>query len=262
MNPSQPISRKPKEGPAARQTERAMAKAAAKVAAKKAANRERSKNSGGSRSNRPELADNCDAPEPSLPRQARSGRGERDDREEKPRAQPKPRDGSELSALSPEDAYKAIFTHAGRLLAIKDWSRDGLAQRLAERFKLAPGSHAMAAKAADRMREIGALDDARFARGFIRARLGKRSVEQAVRELSAHGVSASDAQIAVEELRQEGLIAEPADQAYELWSKKFDSLPADERERGKQSRYMASRGFSYDALNRIWSRLKREEKDR
>lgn len=255
-NPSQPISRKPKEGSAARQTERAMAKAAAKVAAKKAANRERSKNSGGSRSNRPELADNCASAEDERPRSSRP------EREERPKAQPKPRDGSELAASSAEDAYKAVFTHAGRLLAIKDWSRDGLAKRLLERFKLAPGAQEMARRAADRMREIGALDDARFARGFIRARLGKRSAEQAVRELSAHGVSAADAQIALDELRQEGLVAEPADQAYELWSKKFDGLPVDDRERGKQSRYMASRGFSYDALSRIWSRVKREARDR
>lgn len=169
---------------------------------------------------------------------------------------PQPKDGSEISALPPEGAFKVVFMHAGRLVSIKDWSRSGLAKRLAQRFRAAPGVQATAQAVADKMVAIGAIDDRRFSRGFLRAKLAKRSLSAAARELAHHGVDKDTIEAAIEELRSEGLIAEGADQALSVWRKKFERYPADDRERAKQSRYMASRGFSYEALSKIWAKAK------
>ena len=187
----------------------------------------------------------------------RSSREPASTRRERPA--PKARDGSELEGLPDEQAYQLVLNYAGRLLSIKDWSQSGMGERLRERFKKSPLATDLAARVAERMREIGALDDARFARGFIRQRLGRKSLAQATREASQKGISREVAQEAIESLREEGLIAAPMDQAYEVWSKKFGELPTDDRSRAKQARFMASRGFSYEALSKAWTRAKREQ---
>lgn len=178
---------------------------------------------------------------------------------ERPAPRPaRPRDGSELAEKTPQEALKAVFEHAGRLFAIKDWSRAGLVERLGERFGKHPEAVSMAEAAAARLAELGILDDVRYARGFLRSRLGKRSLQAALREVSRKGVSKEDAEAAVEQLREEGILGEPVDHAFEVWKRKFGELPLDERERGRQTRFMAARGFSFSAISKVWARAKEE----
>lgn len=174
---------------------------------------------------------------------------------------PKPRDGSELANATREVAAHAIFQHAGRLVSIKDWSQSDLADRLRDRFRATPSCDVLASEAAERMAKLGATDDKRYARGFLRARLGKKSLSIILRELERHGVDKGTAETAVDELRDEGLIEEPSDQAYAVWRHKFDSYPQNDKERAKQGRFMASRGFSFSALSKVWLRAKNEQED-
>lgn len=155
-----------------------------------------------------------------------------------------------------DEAYKIVFTHAGKLIAIKDWSQQDLADRLMTRFRKAPGIDELSKRAALKMVEIGALDDARFARGFLRNRLTKKSLASSLRDLKSHGIDKDVAQGAIDELTAEGLIEAPNDQAFAVWRKKFNRFPLDDKERAKQARFMASRGFSYDAINKVWAKAK------
>jgi regulatory protein len=251
---SNPPKKTPRLGSASRQTDQAMARAMAKAG--KAPKKLRSEGSSFGSKRARSSQEEREGVDPE--KTSSSGRVRAAPRE---RPAPKPRDGSELEGLPEEEAYKRFFSYAGRLLAIKDWSEAGLAERLAERFKKYPQAAELAARASARMREIGGLDDARFARGFIRQRLGRKSVMQATRELTQKGISREVAAEAVDALRDEGLIEDPADQAYLVWSKKFGALPTDDKSRAKQARFMASRGFSYDALSKAWARAKRGDDD-
>ena len=169
---------------------------------------------------------------------------------------PSKRDGSELLSLAPDVAYKTVFTHAGRLLSIKDWCLMGMEKRLFERFKMHPQSLEFSRKAASKMKEIGALDDIRFARSYIRGRLSKKSLQTVMRETLAEGVSQEDLAIAIDQLREEGLISEPAEQAWNVWFKKFKTYPLDDNARAKQARFMASRGFSFEIISKIWAKAR------
>lgn len=181
--------------------------------------------------------------------------------ERPPKRPAKPRDGSELAEKTAQEAFKAVFEHAGRLFAIKDWSREGLVKRLGERFGEHPEAARLAEAAAARMAELGILDDVRFARGFLRSRLSKRSLQAALREVERKGVSKEDAEAAVEQLRDEGILGAPADHAFEVWTRKFGQVPANERERGRQARFMAARGFSYSAISKVWAQAKDAAED-
>lgn len=239
---SNPSPKKPRMGSASRQTDQAMERAFAKAG--KSSKRSARSESGPSRRARSDRAGEGASSESAPAKRERPA--------------PKPRDGTELLGMPEELAYQQVFTYAGRLLSMKDWSEAGMRERLQERFKKAPQAEQWAAQASQRMREIGALDDARFARGFIRQRLGRKSLSQAAREASLKGISREVAQQAIESLREEGLIAEPMDQAFDVWNKKFGALPTDDRSRAKQARFMASRGFSYEAISKAWARAKRE----
>lgn len=181
--------------------------------------------------------------------------------ERPPKRPPKPRDGSELTEKTSQEALKVIMGHAGRLFSIKDWSRVGLVKRLGERFGEHPEAASLSEAVANRMAELGILDDIRFARGFLRSRLSKRSLQAAVREVERKGVSKEDAEAAVDQLRAEGILGEPLDHAFEVWKRKFGQLPVNERERGRQSRFMAARGFSYSAISKIWAQAKESSED-
>ena len=47
--------------------------------------------------------------------------------------------------------------------------------------------------------------------------------------------------------------------AYEVWRKKFDAVPANAKELGRQMRFMRSRGFAAETINRVLRRIEEEE---
>jgi regulatory protein len=64
--------------------------------------------------------------------------------------------------------------------------------------------------------------------------------------LQGKGLAPEAVQDAVEQLR-----ATELERAREVWRKKFGAAPADAAERGKQMRFLASRGFGGDAIRRV-----------
>ena len=53
------------------------------------------------------------------------------------------------------------------------------------------------------------------------------------------------------ELREKGVSAAAIEAARSVWKKKFGSLPRTLEERGKQSRFLASRGFSPETIRTV-----------
>ena len=51
----------------------------------------------------------------------------------------------------------------------------------------------------------------------------------------------------------QGLRASELERAREIWRKKFGRQPADAAERGKQMRFLASRGFGGDTIHKVVS---------
>ena len=48
------------------------------------------------------------------------------------------------------------------------------------------------------------------------------------------------------------------DAARKIWQKKFNVLPEDWKTRGKQARFLASRGFSSEVINQVLTNLPEE----
>ena len=76
-------------------------------------------------------------------------------------------------------------------------------------------------------------------------RLGAMRIRQ---ELQAKGLDADKVRAAVAGLKSSELA-----RAREVWSRKFEGLPQDAAQRGKQARFLAARGFDGEVIRRVLS---------
>ena len=94
--------------------------------------------------------------------------------------------------------------------------------------------------------------DSRFAEQFATARGRKYGSLRIAQEMRERGVE--------RELIKETLATqEDLTTAREIWQRKFGEAPADQKERLKQTRFLASRGFSAEIIRKVLQGLPDEE---
>ena len=131
---------------------------------------------------------------------------------------------------------------AVRILAQREHSRHELAQKVRQRCEC---DAATLDQMLDKLQEIGYLDDSRYAAAFVRSSVSRgRGPQRISYELREHGV---DTAIASHALAQADV--DWHELAVEQRHKKFGGeIPADYKERARQSRFLAGRGFYTDAI--------------
>lgn len=144
----------------------------------------------------------------------------------------------------------SLLSEAVAALARREYARAELRRKLRRRF---PDSAEQELESAlDRLESLGYLSDERFAEKFVRQKAGRLGAARLRMELRQRGVSAEAAEAALSQLGES-----EQDRAYQVWSKKFGSLPEDERERGRQIRFLLSRGFGYSIIREVFDRVRR-----
>lgn len=150
-----------------------------------------------------------------------------------------------MDAIDPEwaEAVSAAYEQALKLLVRREHSRRELGHKLSERDHPAAAVEA----ALDRLEGENALNDARFAEEYARARFAKgfgpRRVEAELREHGIEGEGLAQARL--------GGQAERELAASQL-AKRFGSgEPADFKERTKRMRYLQQRGFAPEVCARV-----------
>ena len=98
----------------------------------------------------------------------------------------------------------------------------------------------------DELERRGWLSEARFVEQLTTTRRRKFGATRIVHELREKGVS--DEAVAA---AQAQLKAGEVDAARAVWKKKFGKLPRSLQERGKQARFLASRGFSAEVVHQV-----------
>ncbi len=88
------------------------------------------------------------------------------------------------------------------------------------------------------------LSEARFVESRVNARSRKQGTLRIKMELSRHGLTLEPEQAA-------GLRESEFARAQALWQRKFGAVAADARDRAKQARFLAARGFAADVVRRI-----------
>lgn len=137
---------------------------------------------------------------------------------------------------------------AVRLLASREHSRKELVQKLRQRCDCDTDSlNALL----DRLQALGYLDDARYAGMFVRSSVVRgRGPQRIAYELRDRGV---DDAIAAQALAEADVDWQAL--AGEQREKKFGRvMPADYKERARQSRFLAGRGFYTDTIKAVFQR--------
>jgi regulatory protein len=129
-----------------------------------------------------------------------------------------------------------------RFLSQREHSRSELERKLAQHEE-EPGQ---LRRILDDLQARGFIDHERVAESVLNRRAGKLGAMRIRQELQAKGLDAEIVTAAVA-----GLRATEVERAREIWRKKFDGLPQDANERGKQARFLAARGFSGDVIRRV-----------
>lgn len=98
----------------------------------------------------------------------------------------------------------------------------------------------------DDLEKRGWLSEARFVELLTTVRRRKFGASRILHELREKGVSDAALDAARAQLKGSEIEA-----ARTVWRKKFDSLPQTAEERGRQSRFLAGRGFSPEVVRTV-----------
>ena len=140
----------------------------------------------------------------------------------------------------------SLKAQAVRLLARREYARDDLEQRLIA--KGAPRDEVVAVL--DELSAQGLLSNERFAHALVAQKSGSYSRRSIRGELKRKGVSGE----AIEDAIGEAAIEDDA-AMLALWQRRFGTLPANDREKARQIRFLQSRGFALSAIFKMLKNL-------
>jgi regulatory protein len=129
-----------------------------------------------------------------------------------------------------------------KALAGRERSRVELERKLAS-FEEEPGQ---LAKLLDELQAKGFLDDQRAADSLANHRGRKLGTARVIQEMKARGIEAEAIALTAQQLK-----ATELERAREVWRRKFGVPPSDSSERGKQMRFLITRGFSAEIIRRV-----------
>ena len=123
-----------------------------------------------------------------------------------------------------------------------------IGQLLAQRLLLLEAGHGHVQNRADALglQAKGFINETRVLESVVHRRASKLGASRIKQELQSKGLEPEAVAEAVERLR-----ASELERAREVWRKKFGTQPRDAAERGKQMRFLASRGFGGDTIHRV-----------
>lgn len=129
-----------------------------------------------------------------------------------------------------------------RLLSGREHSRAELERKLAAHEE-EPGQ---LRRVLDELQAKDFINEQRVVDSVVHRRSGKLGAMRIRQELQSKGLDHDKVQAALGQLKFTELA-----RAREVWSRKFDSLPADAAQRGKQARFLAARGFDGEVVRRV-----------
>lgn len=130
-----------------------------------------------------------------------------------------------------------------RWLAQREHSRAELERKLRP-HETEPGE---VERALDELQAKGFLSEQRALDSVLHRRAGQFGAARLQQDLRARGIDEALIRPALQALRDTEL-----ERATEVWRKKFGQAPLDAKERARQARFMAARGFGGDTLSRLW----------
>ena len=132
-----------------------------------------------------------------------------------------------------------------RLLSGREYSRAELERKLAP-YALLEEEPDQLRRVLDDLQAKGFISDQRYVDSVVHRRASKLGAARIKHELQGKGV---DSGLVVEAMAR--LKTTEVARAREVWERKFGALPQSAAERGRQMRFLASRGFGGETIHRV-----------
>jgi regulatory protein len=129
-----------------------------------------------------------------------------------------------------------------RLLGNREHSRTELERKLSE-YEQEPGQ---LQRVLDELQAKGFIDEQRVVDSVLHRRAPRLGASRIRQELQGKGVPPALVAQAVTALR-----ATELQRARDVWRRRFGAAPGDAKERARQARFLAARGFSGDVIRRV-----------
>ena len=129
-----------------------------------------------------------------------------------------------------------------RLLGGREHSRSELERKLGK-YEEEPGQ---LARVLDELQAKDFISEQRVVDSVLHRRAQRLGAGRIRQELQAKGI---DGELVAQALQQ--LRGTEVARAREVWKRKFDAAPQDASERGRQSRFLAARGFGGEVIQRV-----------
>jgi len=149
------------------------------------------------------------------------------------------------------DTRSSLEMRALRYLAQREYSRLELERKLSIHARSSTPEDL--SQVLDKLEQNGLLSAERVVEQIIRTRRSKFGSQRIIYELKEKGIDEHLIHSVLPSLKETEL-----DAAIKIWQKKFNRLPGTREERGKQMRFMMSRGFSMDIIQQVLSRVGEE----
>jgi regulatory protein len=156
----------------------------------------------------------------------------------------------------------SLKARALRLLSMREYSRKGLAAKLEESAARMLKLHAPNEDSEEPIPSVpltiqieailddfearGWLSDQRFAEALVRRRSERFGTRKIQDELVQAGVDSSKTADLLKNLKETEY-----QRAHELWLRKFGALATEQKEKARQYRFLASKGFSSDVVSKV-----------
>ena len=139
-------------------------------------------------------------------------------------------------------AKLSLKGRALKLLSQREHSRLELQRKLAEHVEEGDDLSAVV----DELEKRGFISEERMVESVIHSKAGRYGSARLLQELRSKGLDDEIVRNVGEQLRDTEL-----QRAQEIWRKRFGEPPADVKEKAKQLRFLASRGFSGSVASRV-----------
>jgi regulatory protein len=139
---------------------------------------------------------------------------------------------------------KRLLHLAVAALARREYSRAELARLLSRKCKADESADDIDA-VVDRLCTQGLLDDARVAQSFAQARTARHGSIRIGHELARMGIARETIRSVLPDAQSEMAAARS------LWQRRFGAPAANARERSRQMRFLAARGFHTEIIARV-----------
>lgn len=147
-----------------------------------------------------------------------------------------------------QDQPRSLMARGIDALSRREYSRKELREKLVQALEAGQSASEVDA-VLDELESKKYLSNERYARSRVRMRSARYGNRRLAYELAMKGIDAEEVQEALQEAGDE------FERAWAVWSRRYGNPPEDYKEKTRQARFLAARGFGFDMIERVLTKL-------